>query len=625
MFYNFIVCFLFYNFISPSLAAQNTDLRNIGEFTGGEYSYRDRNLPVASTISEGVEPYDCSAGDCTFGAPLSEVYNDWPEKIDNHGIFPYLLKERSSNSFCSFVQNTYKSSCAVIGYTDDDVPFVIGSGGYIDGNLLGFDGGVVATARHNFNGRDLKRLYVRFYNYEVSKDENSEFLQVKEDYIDVPVIETRNATNGLDAGILRLYNMSGELCQKYTKMITPTIDGYADRFATMPEGKYALFHFASGHHLISVGHINAPPMGAWMNSNIGIEGGDGASGSMFLQENFGQLQLGAHGVSIYRHVEDGCTWRRPERRAIPFARFFELPRTLTDLIAAPYANNPNFKVPVTSTVFSDGYEFLRWRDCSHIGRRHDHPVDPMYNLDDLINMSNHHIIPIDHLIWLWEYVHNGRLDEETTTTIKDSVDIDDVKKQFRKVNAEDEELAFIDKAYKDEYKRRFKAHCKYIIDQNLQEEVKTRYESLKQLINILTPTGVQDQNLFSWAWWNLFKGPNSRSDDPASDGTGDYSEKQKPLSFDQSLWSAVKKLDTSIKELKKASQSSKSKDIITAEKKTEVVLKNLYDVWIKKEQIIHPYTEDDWSWVRKAAGGQFTNKNGHEKRRERKDVYALKK
>jgi hypothetical protein len=625
------ICFLVCHFINPLWAAQPLDLRNVGEFTGGKYFYSDQAQSMVPTVSEGAMLSN-SMGYSSFGSPLSEG-NGWPEKINNQGIFPYLLKERASDSFCAFVQRTYKTSCAVVEYTEGNVPFVIGSGGYLDGRWLGINEGVVATARHNFQGRDVTRLYVRFYNYKVSKTENPRLSQVEESYIDVPVIAAIEATNGLDAGILRLRPIPEELQHKYTKMVPPTTNGYGDGFATMPEGKYALFHFAGGHHLISVGHIYTPPIGAWINSNIGIEGGDGASGAMFLQENPGHLD--AHGISIYRHVDDWGAGRRPERRAIPFARFQETARTITDRIAAPYSDDPNFVIPVALTPTSDGYEFLRWRDYTHISRRHggafNHPADPMYDLADPDNMSNHHIIPIDHLIWLWEYFFDGRLDEVTASAIRSSVDKEEIRCAYNQSHPVDVGLAFQGKeqqTYKDANEREIDILYAQTVTARYQQALNDRYARAQELIEGLTPGGVRDKTQFAWLWWNLFKGPNSRADDPAHDGTRDYSEKHGPLSFEYSkkeLWSAVKDLDRSIKELKKVSQSSNVALILQAEGEISEFLTRLDNIWETQDKRIHPYDLNDWVLVGKTPGGQFTDKEGRENRRERKNVYRLRR
>ena len=552
------ICFLVYCFISPFCASQLQDDRDIGEFTGGEYYYPANIQSTVPTISEGFMPSNFM-GDSAFGEPLSEVHSDWPERIDNQGIFSYLLAERASDSFCAFVQSNYKSSCALIYYTDDRGPLVIGSGGYVHGGWIQLDEGVVATARHNFQGKDITQLYMRFYNYKVKRTADPRWLHVEENYIDVPVIGAMIATNGLDAGVLRLRTIPENLRHNYTKLIYPAVDGYVDGFVTMPEGKYALFHFASGHHLISVGHIYAPPAGSWTNSNIGVEAGDGASGSVFLQTNSGRLD--AHGISIYRHVDDWGIGCRPERRAIPFARFGEKTTAITDRISAPYAYDPGFRVISAPTLASDGYEFLRWRDCTHIGRRQggafNHPAHPMYDLHDPDNMSNHHIIPIDHLIWLWEYFYEGRLDEETASVIRSSVDKEEIRRAYNQSHPVDVGLAFQGRdyqTYKDANEREIDRLYKQAVTARYRQALNNRYARAQELMDGLTPGRVKDKTQFAWPWWNLFKGPNCREDDPTHDGTGDYSEKHGPLSFEHDnaeLWSAVKTLDKQIKELKK--------------------------------------------------------------------------
>lgn len=635
MLFKFFVCLVSYFFAVNGSNAQ--DRRTIGEFTGGEYFYTYPTQARVPTISEGPLPFNFSKFS-SLNAPLSEVHNDWPE-ISNGSIFPYLIEESSSDSFCRFVKNTYKTSCAVICYKENNVPFVIGSGGYVDGSWIRLNEGVVSTARHNFQGRDITQLYVRFYNYEVRKIYRNRLLHVTENYIDVPVRQAMIARNGFDAGILCLHDFPEDLRRKYTHMVSPAI--YTDDFATMPDGKYALFHFAGGHHLISVGHIFSPPMGSWINSNVGIEAGDGASGAVMLQKNF---RTAAHGISVYRHVNNSGVGRYVERRVIPFSQFNQ--QAIGDCISAPYQDG-NFIVRSALSLASDGYEFLRWMNCKHIDRRHiydesgrkkpifEHPDDPEYYLPDPGNMSNHHIIPIDHLLFLWEYVHNDTLDEFTASEIIRSVDKQKVQEDVnnairaeqykqgydKKKRENDARLRHTDGVFKDEYKERINAEYNKRIKIIYVERVKKRYHPLKKLIKNLTPV-CPDKTWFAWSWWNLFKGPKMREDDPSRDRI-DKSEKNMPLNFNSNLWRAVKNLDASIKKLIIQSQSRNIKNILMAEDEIKKNLSLLENVW-EKPRKIHPYDDREWLVVGKTPGGQFTDKNGRLKKRERKEVYIIK-
>jgi hypothetical protein len=589
-------------FSLPKTAMGDPYGRRIEEFTGG-----DRFVEVATsgykTVSRGPLPANLVLGKrgsrSAVGTPLSEAWSEWPrDTISNKSIFSYLVDSGGTNAFSRFVRDWYKSSCAIVYYSESGEPKLIGTGGYVDGSSwVGVDRGegVVTTARHNFEGLSVQYLYVRFFDYSVETVEGYPgWLRVRESFIDVPVVGKQIAEGGLDAGILRLLSISRGHRRQYTQMITPSIEGYEDDRRTIPAGQYAMFHFAGTRHLVSVGHVYSPPMGSWLSSDVRIEAGPGASGAVLLQQ-IGR-SVSSEGISVYRHTDNFGIGVSIQRRIIPYARFTR-PGVLDDGITAPYRRNPSFRVIPPLSLEEDGYEFLRWRTERHVSRRtgmdargrtvslFGHPRHDAYALDDPDTMSNHHIIPIDHLLYLWEYVFDDRLDEDTLSRIGS-------------------ETAFL-------FPRASRATFNREYQRRVREEIDTRYGVMKRLLQSLSPEGREDKTWFAWSWWNLFKGPKGtyREDDPAKDGSYDFSEKVKPLEFDKRLWSIIKDLDVAIKALIQASKSTfgKERDVLVAEGRVQRILAALSEAWAGvREQRVHPYKKGEWALTGRSAGRATT-------------------
>lgn len=521
--------------------------RSIKESTGG-WRYILVNAQVVPTFSSGARPYNLVSGDnYVQGTLLSELdmWNSWPE-VQNQSIFSFFLED---TSFGKFVRDYYQSSCAVVYYPSNGDPKIIGTGSYIDSIWEGKKEGVVATARHNFSGVSLSQLYVRFFHYNVSQI-NSHWLCVDEDFLDVPVTNTEIAAGGLDAGILRLLPIPSKYQAQYTKMLPLCVEGrYRDDWATIPAGKYAMFHFAGAEPHISVGHIYPSP-GAVLSSEIRIEAGPGASGASVFQQIGDRITT--HGISIYRHMDDWGIGRDTQRTIIPFERF-TCPGILDNPIVAPY-NNPDFQVFSPESLEEDGYEFLRVKPTG----REESPNDPLYRVDN--HMSNHHIIPMGKLLYLWDYFYTS---SELPRDIWDS-------------------------------KSRRKGEQSHYND-----HVERTYATARDLMFrlIANPTGEPRENRdkFAWACWNLFKGWNGdyRTDDPESN-----LEETRPQGFLTKQWEHIYNLNSSIEELWKTSQRFDPREIQKSQQNVIVVLREFYSYLNKfrpsRVGLIHLFYEPEW-------------------------------
>lgn len=506
----------------------------------------EHNFPV---ISDGIKPYSIvhSSSRSTLSmTPVSEAYNNWPQRLPNASLFPFLLSVDADTpypEFSSFVQDYYKSSCAIVYYPEVGEQQIVGSGAYVADNL-------VATARHNFNHLDPSRLYVRFFHYEVKPAHSIRWLSVREDFIDVPVVSGFIAREGLDAGYLKLWPISNKLSHKYVREIPPETKDYTDDFRTLPDGNYAMFHFAGGNHLLSVGHVSAPSRGAWIHNNISIEAGPGASGAAIIQKKFSHVS--SHGISIYRMISRIL----PERRVIPFARFAG-PGVISDPIAAPYKTAGSSIKMVTSHL-DDGYEFLSWSVRLHAGRRANKPAGAVYEVTDE-NHSVHHIIPCFDLLFMWDY-----LDPRGDNNFYGYEDFRDV--------------------------------LKFLSPLSLRDDGRPIMEGDRK-----TPRREFTRTHFAWSWWNLFKGwkGDLRFDDP-KDGseTGDRSEKVRPLRFNPELWGAVKELYEAIQLLKMPPYNNKKK-----EENLLAKLKHVNSIWQGMNKLvgsreiypkIHEFDSEEW-------------------------------
>lgn len=547
-------------------------------------------------IKEQPRPAPQSCDECSFGAPLT-VFNGWPEKLSNAGIFPYLIKHPSIESskygeFCDFVTEWYKTTCAIVYYSSDGDSKIIGTGSLIRKNL-------VATARHNFENIPRERLFVRFFNYGVQSTRNPNYLKIHENYLDVPVAHKYRAQNGLDAGCLRISALQDKNLLSIYARILPIQKDLFD--GPLSEGQYAMFHFSGGRPQISLGEIERSGSESNLHDEISIQAGPGASGAAVIQKCFDRVIGG--GTSIYRIVNDGCV----DRRIINFSRFHGAQNGAIDKISAPYFYDSNFQVMPSEVLEESGYEFLRWRDDTHIGRRGANggaskPRFSVYNVD--LNHTAHHIIPIDDMLYLWEYLHH--LDEETRIEIRNQINSDArkfAKKQKRRLGPQEIESA----------KNRFAQLCN--------EKIRTRYHGFHVVLADLCPSfyddhekkELKDKSGFAWSLWNLFKGWNleHRADDPtrvaAELHLPDFSEKTRPNGFDTDLWRCIKSLNEQIQILKKSRVRAEAD-----ERQLYQSLCALRGTWLsftESNQVIYGFDPDEWIVMGR--------KNGH-------DIYKVK-
>lgn len=321
-------------------------------------------------------------------APVTD-YNNWPKDIENKSIFPYLARHASINptqyaEFCDFVEDWYQTSCAVVHYFPGGSE-VIGSGSLIGGNC-------VSTARHNFNDVPTSHIFVRFFKYSIFSHKGKMFAQ--EESLDIPVIDTCCAINGLDAGYLVLPFLESSTFNKYAKVLPIQQSAFG---GNLSPGEYGMFHFADGMHQISTGNMHDCVMGSWLHNDISIQAGPGSSGATVIGKWFDRTE--GCGTSIYRKI--GNEWRTSvERRLISFSHFTNSGATL-DSISAPYLYDPHF-LPSAASFSESGYEYLKWFWQEYAGQGGKHPSPAMYNVQD--DHSNHHIIPQGDLFYLWHYV-----------------------------------------------------------------------------------------------------------------------------------------------------------------------------------------------------------------------------
>ena len=196
------------------------------ERTDNTYYWRKKpnDFPV---ILENPIPFSSSS---SIGAPVT-VFNEWPEKLNNASIFPYLLPHKLGaphKEFYDFVKEWYQSSCAIICRVSPTDNKIIGSGSLISQTDI-------ATARHNFENIPQNQLYVRFFRYLTAETRNPNLLHIEEHFLDIPVINHYKAQSGLDAGYLQIPRIQDEaLFNQYTRVLpTPynfIISGRSPRF-----------------------------------------------------------------------------------------------------------------------------------------------------------------------------------------------------------------------------------------------------------------------------------------------------------------------------------------------------------------------------------------------------------
>lgn len=556
------------NLFSSNIKRHNTlEGQVVYERTDNWY-FVDVSESGARVIEEQPRPYV----DEGVGAPIT-IYNSWPEKLNNVSIFHYLCDDATAGSaeFIEFVRTWYKASCAIVYKSENEIPRIIGSGSLVSRNKI-------STARHNFNNFHNENLFIRFFSYKVEK-RGQNFL-VKESYIELPVINREIAAEGLDAGFLIIPKlMDQSIFSRYAKTLACSLDGIAS-------GKYAMFHFAEGRHQVSVGDIVLPVHGMLLTDHIQIQAGSGASGAAIIVKQLDSV-LGC-GVSVYREFNKTGAW--VDRRIIAFCDFNK-PKWI-DPVSAPYSNHMQGQgVNVASTAFDEsGYEFLQWFGNEFQKPRMEKPNNPHYRVN--VAHSVHHIIPIFDMQFLWDYFHFLPAAEERA--IHESV-IADANRRFPSHRGA---------LQADLLKQRERYINEQLINLRL-NTLRQRYQDVYPLLYALCcPPGQDASNNndfcrknFAWAPWNLFKGWGHRTDDPKNDGSS-RSEKNKPLTFNQELWSCLVDerigLVSLISNLKRIKYSQEFEALRT---NLLSVLKRILSVWTSlpvAERIIHSYKESEW-------------------------------
>jgi hypothetical protein len=519
-------------------------------------------------------------------APVT-IYNNWPDKLNNVSIFPYLLPDgmgQPHKELSSFVKEWYQCACAIIYRASSIDSKIVGSGALVEENM-------VATARHNFESIPPSNLYIRFFKYLIQKAPDPMFLEIRESYLDVPVIKRYIPKSGLDAGYLQIPKLSEDTFFQYAKVLPLHKEMFND---SIPIGHYAMFHFAGGKPQISIGEIQSSLMGIGtpLHNVIALQAGPGASGAAIIRKTFNEVQGG--GISIYRILKDDYV----DRRILSFSQIEDSSLGWIDEISAPYRDNPNFYVVPTDALLESGYEFLHWLDEAHVNRRGPNgnkfkkPPYDVYKVQDPRH-GTHHIIPIDNMVFLWEYFYN--LDRDTIAGIEEQV--------------KEEAVEF----GKHHYNKKFNREVKF---QELHHaEVERQYGRFHLLLNDLYPSfydnhehkTLNTKNGFAWSLWNLFHGWNGsyRVDDPvalaAELHSRDYSERNRPQGFPIGLWNSIITLNNTLQELIRFCARSHVRN-----RRLEDTLYNslagLRDTWIsmrpKKRMSIHPFNPNEWVLVR---------------------------
>lgn len=559
--------------------------------------------------------------------PLTEL-NGWPEKLANQDIVPLLLEKETLKQlhfskdfirFGEFVKEWYSCSCAVV-YHSQRGPLVIGSGNYVRK-------GIISTARHVYDELADAELSVRFFKYDIRQRSSTEF-EVEQSYIDVPIIDRRNAESGLDAGFLCFYTDDEELVAQYGKVLPcPGLKeerGLASAGVSgVVRGVYALFHFAGGKPLVSVGRVDAAPEGmSWTKPVIDVHSGPGSSGAAAI----GKYDSRIAGEALHVCRPKGAGY--DERRFIEFSKLLKPGRY--DAIEAPYKAGRRLGLFNAATLNGDGREFLKYDAARHGGRRgaakharaedafdtrkkFDCPRDEAYRFDRYGpkfagQLQNHHIIPIDDMIYLYEYFSN--LDKATYDVIRQKAkqqasSAAGTKRETGRIGEFRRDMGAIKKEQQDKETDLFLQGCK--------EEIVRRYARFHAVISRLTPDerpyrvfvtraeinrAHEAKVYFSYAFWNLFQGYKNRSDDPKNDGTPDYSEKRKPIQFNPALWTRLKDDTRGLYVRLKLLQHLSGKGVrsLRVQRQEALVFDSLSSIsaLTRGPGRIHPFSESEW-------------------------------
>lgn len=573
------------------------------ESADGDNSYFWRIVenvsPIVDEVPHPVES-DFGHGRGLSSAAIS-IHNAWPETVDNASVFLYLNQDWAQDypEFSAFIKNWYQSACAIV-YKNGSTSKIVGSGTLVEKTHI-------ATARHNFNDIHPNHLFVRFFRYKVTNTLNPRYLLVKERYLDIPVISKIIANHGVDAGYLKIPSLNDiGVFNRYAKIIPADFNPFE---SSLPSGAYAMFHFSAGKPQVSVGKIDMPSFGEALHDDTFIQAGPGASGAGLIWKRFDTVS--AVGISIYRLMNEGNI----QRRIIGFSQFKTI--GYVDRISAPYYFNPNFTMIPVSAFNEPGYEFLRYRLEVYKGRRVEHPARDEYAVKD--HHSNHHIVPINDLFYLWDYFHtlDSQSEIEVRNIVRAAVQQErwnlqtKLQKQINEFypHERDHQLSIGNAQISEKLESFAKKKYKAVYE----EKVFEKYYAFHFIFRSLTPAFQEDNvNFFVWPLWNLFQGWNKsyRTDDPA-DGPVDFSEKMRPASFSHALWSCLKDDDEG---LYRRIQQLKATTTLNSANKTTMYgcLTVLAKEWEKRshaDRKIHRYRDSEWDLM-----GQ---KNGH-------DVYQVK-
>lgn len=497
---------------------------------GNSYLWRivDNVSAVVNEVPHGIESGFGHGSTLSFTSISS--YNAWPEEANNASIFPYLNQDRIQEypEFSAFIKNWHQSTCAIV-YKNGAINKVVGSGILVTNTDI-------ATARHNFNNIPCDNLYIRFFQYEVTNSSNPHYLCVRERHLDIPVISKNQANHGVDGGYLKIPSLQNtSVFKRYAKIISTDFNLF---YSALPSGDYAMFHFSGGKPQVSVGKIHVSSFGSALHDNVFIQGGPGASGAGLICKSFNSVS--ALGISIYRFINAGNI----QRRVIQFSQFKN--GVFSDGISDPFLDNPSFKMIPVSAFNEDGYEFLRYRLDTHAGRRVDSPSDSAYDVS--AHHSNHHIIPIADLLYLWDYFHT--LDENTVYEIRRTINKMVIKFKQQKTKELNEDIRTF---YRSESQQKWEDGMAQINRdaQNLEKlqfselyrmKLLENYSIFYDILSTLCPNLMFDRTWFAWSFWNLFKGwkKSYRTDDTEDGCTLDFSEKKRPVSFTPTLWNCIK-------------------------------------------------------------------------------------
>ncbi len=573
---NFFHC-LFYQLVIVGFSSVAFASAKISTNLPGIFAYENTTrfhqiMPGGfSVISEDPAPFDGNFSQC---APVTD-YNNWPKDIENKSIFPYLARHASINptqyaEFCDFVEDWYQTSCAVVHYLPGGSE-VIGSGSLIGGNC-------VSTARHNFNDVPTSHIFVRFFKYSIFFHEGKMFAQ--EESLDIPVIGTCCAINGLDAGYLELPILKLSTFNKYAKVLPIQQSAFG---GNLSPGEYGMFHFADGMHQISTGNMHDCVMGSWLHNDISIQAGPGSSGATVIGKWFDRTE--GCGTSIYRKI--GNEWGTSvERRLISFSHFTNSGATL-DSISPPYLYDPHF-LPSAASFSESGYEYLKWFWQEYAGQGGKHPSPAMYNVQD--DHSNHHIIPQGDLFYLWHYVSDTLTYQPVNDKLKCAI------------------LMQVKTELLNPKKTKQRAGQLYADQLDLYTCLQNKFKKLLE-ISYKDQYQIQETTkMFCWFGWNLFQGPdaNHRTDDPksSSDKT-DLSEKHKPKKFNKELWECLKNPQTglykSIQVLKQATlKGVPGTDLLF---QLDTSLATIIDLLKKSPSLVKTYPFNPTEWEEQ--GGKY--------------------